>query len=63
MFFRVSRRTPPKLKNPPMFLTGVIIGVHTLKDETMSNALANQKVRSITNSVADDNIELTIILG
>ena len=63
MFFSVSRRTPPKLKNPPVLLTGVIIVVHALKDETMSNALASQKVRSITNSVADDNIELMIILG
>lgn len=63
MFFSISRPTPLKLKIPPMLLTGVIIGVRTLKDETKSNALANQKVRSITNSVADECIDLMTILG
>ena len=63
MFFSISRPTPPKLKIPPMLLTGIIVGVRTLKDETKSNALANQKVRSITNSAADEYIELMTILG
>ena len=51
MLFSISKTTPQKLPIQSMFMTGVISGIVTPRDQRESNPLANQEERSITKSV------------
>ena len=52
MLFSISKPTPQQLPSQqPLLMSGDISGFVTAKDKTMSNPLANQKVKSITKSV------------